>query len=671
MRKKKIEQQPIKKVKNSGLRAAAQIYEDILIIDCFKDRKYLGRYAITELGEHALFKDGKWSHKNIEKAFEFNGYYYEYDFYNTVKFDDKSDSETAKYFAKAAATSDYQVLYEITSLEREYGRNIRENAYDRKRRRIENLMLEVPVTPDDFESWIDSTVFESSAYWFYDKESDLYNCTACGKTHRKKNGKHNQEVICSRTDRKCVIKKKNKNGILEKDRVVLLEKLESGRRVARHFRTHKESMPTGTVEIHTFEDVRIFYGEYSINKKAEPTQLFYGQWRNADEFEQDWWTTNTRNKRTGPAYVYPGVNLDNTDYEHLGIEQIAEKGWKADVNKIMRSMWRPFEYLVKQDMHKLVNDIATNVSLWSGAILYNNTLNITGTSLKEVCRIDGQRWNRLKQMQGGIIALKWLQLEQNSGYKVKDETIQFFSNNAIEPDDIEPLLEHLSIEKIKNHLRKQDELPRKSLEYWLDYMDMASKLGYDLNDEIVYKPKDIKYRHDELVDMINRADAKEEVQRIEEEFKDIRSVIRKTKKIYEYSNEKYVFVMPDSVEDIIAEGKNLHLCVSTTDRYFERINYEETYIGFVRDIKHPDISYYTIEFEPNGTVRQKRSEYNRQPNLPEITEFLKEWQKHIKVNKELKQKQKKSEILRIEGMKELRKQSPDFAKTLENDLLVV
>lgn len=607
MKKKKIQQQPIRKVKHKGLRAAAQIYENILIIDCYKDEQYLSRYAITDTGEHAVLTSGKWSNKNIKKAFGYNSNYYEYDFYNKVKFDSEADKKTVGYFTKTEdIASDYHMLSEIKNLEQEHGMTIRDNAYNRKMRRIESLMGEVPVVPDDFESWIEKTAFKSSAYWFYDKGKNVYNCTACGKSHIKKDGKHNQEVTCSRTGRKCIIKKKNKDGVLEKDRAVLIERLDSGRSVARHFRAYKKNRVTGDTEMYIYEDVRAFFGKYEINKKIEPTQLFYGQYCNADELSQEWWDTNPANRRTGPAYIYPDVNLDGTAYEHLGIEAIAEKGW-----------------------------------------------------------------NRLKQIQGGIIVLKWLQLEQNSGYKVKDETISFFSNNAIEPDDIEPLLKHLSIEKIKNHLRKQDELPKKSLEYWLDYMDMASKLGYDLNDEIVYKPKDIKYRHDELVDMINRADAKEEVQRIEEEFKDIRSVIRKTKKIYEYSNEKYVFVMPDSVEDIIAEGKNLHLCVSTTDRYFERINYEETYIGFVRDIKHPDISYYTIEFEPNGTVRQKRSEYNRQPNLPEITEFLKEWQKHIKVNKELKQKQKKSEILRIEGMKELRKQSPDFAKILENDLLVV
>lgn len=669
MRKKKIEQQPIRKATKDGLRAAVQIFEDILIIDCYKDKMYLGRYAVTELGEHALLKDGEWSSKSIMKAFGFEQYYSSYDFSRNVKFDTNKDRDTVIYFTKT--TNRTNVISEILYLESEYGRQVRENAYERKVKRIENIMSEVPATPDDFESWIDGTVFKSSAYWFYDKEKSLYNCTACGKTHSKKDGIHNQEVVCSRTGRKCIIKKKNKNGIFEKDRVALFEKLESGKSVARHFRVYKKSMPWGNASMDVFEDVRILFGEYNINKKREPTQLYYGCYGNADEFEQDWWTTNPCNKRTGPAYIYPSVNLDNTEYEHLGIEQIAEKGWKTDVNRIMRSMWNPFEYLVKQNMYKLVNDLAERVCLWDGSLFHNRTLNPAGKNVKEICKVDGQHWNRLKQVNGGVTELQWLQLEQKCKYKIRDETIHFFGTNNIKPDDIKPLLIHLSAEKIKNHLLKQKEEPEKALGYWLDYMDMAARLGYDMNDEIVYKPKGVKQRHDELLDMINRADAQEEVRRIEKQFGNIRRVINKIKKVYEYRNDKYVFLMPNSVEDIIVEGKNLHICVSTTDRYFERINNEETYIGFVRDANNTDISYYTIEFEPNGTVRQKRSEYNRQPNLEEITEFLKEWQKHIRLTEKIKKKQKKSELLRIEGMEELRRNSPDFARTLENDLLVV
>ena len=50
----------------------------------------------------------------------------------------------------------------------------------------------------------------------------------------------------------------------------------------------------------------------------------------------------------------------------------------------------------------------------------------------------------------------------------------------------------------------------------------------------------------------------------------------------------------------------------------------------MRKRENPLQSYYTLEVEPNGTVRQKRTYYNRQENdIDEINKFLKRWQKII------------------------------------------
>lgn len=36
-------------------------------------------------------------------------------------------------------------------------------------------------------------------------------------------------------------------------------------------------------------------------------KVYYGQLYNADEFEQDWWTTNQLNKRFRTGWLYPGT----------------------------------------------------------------------------------------------------------------------------------------------------------------------------------------------------------------------------------------------------------------------------------------------------------------------------------------------------------------------------
>ena len=60
------------------------------------------------------------------------------------------------------------------------------------------------------------------------------------------------------------------------------------------------------------------------------------------------------------------------------------------------------------------------------------------------------------------------------------------------------------------------------------------------------------------------------------------------------------------------EGGKLHHCVGSSDRYWERIERRESYVLFLRRVSKPDAPYYTLEIEPDGTVRQKRTMYDRQ-----------------------------------------------------------
>lgn len=73
---------------------------------------------------------------------------------------------------------------------------------------------------------------------------------------------------------------------------------------------------------------------------------------------------------------------------------------------------------------------------------------------------------------------------------------------------------------------------------------------------------------------------------------------------------------------------------------------------------HPDVPYYTLEVEPDGSVRQKRSKFNRvDSNEKIVTKFLKTWQKVIA--KRLTEDDRKaaavSKVLRGQEFEQLRK----------------
>ena len=99
---------------------------------------------------------------------------------------------------------------------------------------------------------------------------------------------------------------------------------------------------------------------------------------------------------------------------------------------------------------------------------------------------------------------------------------------------------------------------------------------------------------------------------------------------YEYADADYMVVVPSGILDIITEGRALHHCVGSSDRYWDRIERRESFVMFLRKTDDPFHAYYTLEVEPDGTVRQKRTEYDRQKkDIEQETEFLQKWQRVV------------------------------------------
>ena len=104
-------------------------------------------------------------------------------------------------------------------------------------------------------------------------------------------------------------------------------------------------------------------------------------------------------------------------------------------------------------------------------------------------------------------------------------------------------------------------------------------------------------------------------------------VMKRIRKLYEYKDEKYSIIVPADLFDIVKDSTFLGHCVANTNRYYERISSEESYIVFLRYTDKPSRPWYTLEIEPGGTIRQKRSYSNEQySDLQEAVPFLKEWQ---------------------------------------------
>jgi hypothetical protein len=58
---------------------------------------------------------------------------------------------------------------------------------------------------------------------------------------------------------------------------------------------------------------------------------------------------------------------------------------------------------------------------------------------------------------------------------------------------------------------------------------------------------------------------------------------------------------------------------------------DESYLFFLRHSKDPEMPWYTLEVEPSGNIRQKRTTGdNQKPDFQDAVGFLKEWQQYFK-----------------------------------------
>lgn len=165
------------------------------------------------------------------------------------------------------------------------------------------------------------------------------------------------------------------------------------------------------------------------------------------------------------------------------------------------------------------------------------------------------------------------------------------------------------------------------------YLAMAERLHYDTSDEIVYRVRKLRQRHDELVLQSEAGSLEEQASKMAAKYPHVNAICVELQEKYAYSDDDYTVLAPQDIFEIIKEGRMLHHCVGNDgagERYYDRMERRESFIMFLRRTEEPNDPYYTLEIEPDGTVRQKRTLFDRQyEDIEQATEFLIKWQKVI------------------------------------------
>lgn len=293
---------------------------------------------------------------------------------------------------------------------------------------------------------------------------------------------------------------------------------------------------------------------------------------------------------------------------------------------------------------------------------YESTLlNESATELAKMLKIDNARLKRLRTMKGNICCLKWLQYEKLANTIWPDEMIKDFGRNEMLSSSFGFLSAPLHYVKIWNYMKKQSALSgdtlRQVLTTWRDYVNMAEKAKWNTKTEQIVYPKNLDEAHGKVILYLKGTDMKKQAEQLEKKWPKVNDILPGIQK-FEYTSGDYSIIVPREILDIVKEGTALNHCVHTCDYYFDRIQKNETYLFFLRKANAPDTPWYTLEVEPSGNIRQKRTTGdNQNEDFKKAIPFLKEWQQVFQSR--LTEEEKKLGILadkaRIREYQKLRK----------------
>lgn len=177
--------------------------------------------------------------------------------------------------------------------------------------------------------------------------------------------------------------------------------------------------------------------------------------------------------------------------------------------------------------------------------------------------------------------------------------------------ELDNLLKHCNLLDLYKY-----KLNPKNVHIYLDYLEFAQKLGFDIKNKKYLYPKNLKQKHDQYMNQIKINKNKIINNKIKSKYKKL------IKNKFEYK--KYIIVPADSIQSLINESSQQNNCVKT---YAERIAKNECDIYFMRYIDSLDKSLVTIEVKNNKVVQQRIK--NNADTNSEQKKIIKLWENKI------------------------------------------
>lgn len=556
----------------------------------------------------------KWRTANIEHLWDFR---------------EKSEEEKAAYGTYWYKEHDRKLIVDFTGSEKQDINSavLEWQQYEKHRGETEVIdaaMSLIPDIPKDFEKWAFTDAVPQYMYYEYGKRIGL--CTCCGKHHElKEQPKYGKEGTCPGCKRKVQYRTYKKKGrIHDWEYAALIQKIQGGY-VLRFFALN-QLIEQGTRSYGGMsEKIRITYNEqwnrqaiYSYHRYKTTNKI---RWCNGYEYLSAY----GGRKEEERCRLYPRnlrKILKGSKLEYSGMPEFARTGiefYQQDfIDKAKE--YTGIEKLIKAEFYNLTNS----------CISYGRRapIDLYQKRVKKVLGLTGEYYNLIRDKDPTWREYEVTEQCQDVGIRVTWEQIQKMSQYA---RNFAIYMRHSTPHKMLKYiegLKSEGPYAMRNQEVndYHDYLQLAAGLGYNLDDDWILYPKNLKERHDQLTEEQN--ERKAELEKESDDKKDRklkRTIKRKGWTRYEMETEQLLIRLPKCAHEIRKEGNAQHHCVAT---YMDRMVAGETCILFIRKKEEQDKSYYTVEVKDNEVI-QVRGKYNVAPS-EDVEEFMKVFKKNIR-----------------------------------------
>ena len=503
--------------------------------------------------------------------------------------------------------------------------------------------------PDDYQTFVEETVFRDENYIFYDTKMKRAYCTSCkhnfilenkhlrhktiGVWNNQDEVKHNRTVRCPYCNKYLQAKSEgmSRQSLVSVGWSVLVQS--KGEEVLTRYFCHIKDF---RIDFHN-PKITTSEGYRTVHNADKATDYMWARYKNTNMrwcYYRDrgsyWYppaeTIAPRsvvmyNSRLQDAidgtcmkYSIPDIFIDNV----ANNPQHFNSPWLID-NYFNSYRKYPFiEQLLKVGFYRMTREFLEDSRT-------NNTdLNDGQKSILGTLGIGKLQYNMLRKVgDPSIRDLEIIRYKPDLKWEEYNELRYIHDNGHIDMyKKYIGLMEYTTLHKLRRYIFEQ------KITYDNDYFDYTKwieEMGYDMRNEFNLFPKNFKKAHDDMSKQYMRFKDKQ----AREDAKKFNRLLKKLKKettdveAMNLNIEGLFIRLPNKLDELKAEGEALHHCVGT---YMEKVRKGETMIFFIRKKEAPDKPYYTLEW--HGRVVQCRGSHNCDMT-PEVKAFVQIFQEKM------------------------------------------